>query len=194
MRTWTHALAVTAVTAVTVASLAGVGTAGHVRAATRALPACGSIASLQAGAPYTGSIVVADKSATGLIQSLTFSPANERSGHISAGKVIMKMTLDGQPVRGAGGFWVAYDDYVIKVVNDYAVTDIDRVAQLGSYTCNPTTGAVTNVTAEDTQYYIAGNRFASNDCKLDLNPCTPPDTNERVESVSLGTLTLNTTR
>ena len=101
------------------------------------------------------------------------------------------MTLNGKPVRGAGGSWAAYDGYVYKVLNDYAVTDVDRMAQFGSYTCDPTTGAVTRLTAQNMQYYIAGNRTSSDACKVDLNPCPIPDNNERVESMSVGTLTLH---
>jgi len=132
-----------------------------------AAPACGSPASLQAGSPYSGTISRPADKVTIPIRTLSFGPANFNEGGILlSGNVTFKADFRGKTVTDNGNVrWVSSRGFVFKPYNSFAVKvfgdngkDWEDIG--GSYECDPATGAVQSLTAQDVQYVATYNEPA----------------------------------
>ncbi|MFD4498859.1 hypothetical protein [Streptomyces sp. NPDC058486] len=148
-------------------------------------PACGSVESFRLGAPYNGRVASSDVNAS--INNMAIGQEAGRQGRVSNGSVTGTATIDytskSKPLNTS---WTAADDMVLSPMAQYLIRTSDGQS-FGSVTCDEF-GAVTEFTAKDVTFYVAGGEWRE-ECTTGIG-CGYTKDPQRVESVVNATLTM----
>ncbi len=148
-------------------------------------PACGSVESFRLGGPYNGRVT--SSHVNGSVNNMVIGQETGRQGHVSTGPVTGTATADyTSKSKPLSARWTAMDDMVLSPMADYLIRTSDGQS-VGSVTCDES-GAVTEFTAKDVTYYVAGGTWRE-ECTTGIG-CGYTKDPERVESVVNATLTM----
>ncbi|MGW1294197.1 hypothetical protein [Streptomyces sp. NPDC002533] len=148
-------------------------------------PTCGSVESFRLGGPYNGRVTSSGGNAS--INDMAFGPEAHRQGRVSDGAVTGTATVDYTSKRmPLTTSWTAMDEVMLSPMAHYLIRTSDGQS-VGSVTCNES-GAVTEFTAKDMTFFVAGGTWKE-ECLTGVG-CGYTKDPERVESVVNATLTM----